>query len=965
MPSGPTRKRRVRFLLAVFLFIIVAILYTRRAPQVDSYATLLKAPLSESNLRNDGQQNVAQKQYEPVGAGKVNEKEERIQPTTTAVVVTSSTTEVATQETLAVSREKQAPVQEKQAPVHGKQTAVQEKQTAVQEKQTAVQEKQAPVQQTQAVLPAQSVTEIQDAMVIPSYDDVAEDRYEEEFNWGRKEVEVPPDVATSAIVHWSSVKENFPITSTIQLPTASAKALPRIQYTDLDSGKIDAEKLAAVKAAAKHAWGGYRELAMGADEVKPVSGNFSNPFNGWGATLVDSLDTLWIMNMTEAFEEAVEAVKAIDFTFSARSDIPLFETTIRYLGGLVAAYDVSGQRYRVLLDKAVELADILYGAFDTPNRMPQTYYQWRPAFASQPHRASNRIVLAELGTLSLEFTRLAQLTHEPKFYDAIARITDALEAWQNNTRVPGMWPIKLDGSGCRKPMQEDTIEHSVHALVPGGDGEEMVASFPVQAQAPHRSAQQELREDVLMQKPGTGKILGFGNPIPEGSLDSQEARKALLDLGNRPQEPVRQPLSGGKIIAFGNPIEEGGLDGKTREEIENMHSPLSKRAQSDELLGKPVCSPQGLASSFHRGTETFTLGGMSDSTYEYLPKQYMLLGGAVEQYRSMYLASAEAEIEKLLFRPMTPDDRDILISGVLVTDIKAANESMTEQLLPSGEHLTCFAGGMFAMGGKLFNRPQDVEIGRKLTEGCIWAYNSTTTGIMPEQFTVIKCEDRHHCTWNETKYWALLDPDAERRSARIPTRTIPEAESAVEDSGHEKRQLDHTAYSASGDTLPDHSDQVGTASKPSDKPQHPSQPPKQFSPLTTKEFARNKIRRERLPPGVVSIESAKYVLRPEAIESVFYMYRITGEQHWRDMGWQMFQAIEKYTRAAYGHSAIDNVTQRAPVQVDTMESFWLAETLKYFYLLFDDKDNWSLDDWVLNTEAHFFRRPYPESSERV
>lgn len=34
-----------------------------------------------------------------------------------------------------------------------------------------------------------------------------------------------------------------------------------------------------------------------------------------------------------------------------------------------------------------------------------------------------------------------------------------------------------------------------------------------------------------------------------------------------------------------------------------------------------------------------------------------------------------------------------------------------------------------------------------------------------------------------------------------------------------------------------------------------------------------------------------------------------------------------------------------------------AETLKYFYLLFDDKDTWSLDDWVLNTEAHFFRRP--------
>jgi len=45
------------------------------------------------------------------------------------------------------------------------------------------------------------------------------------------------------------------------------------------------------------------------------------------------------------------------------------------------------------------------------------------------------------------------------------------------------------------------------------------------------------------------------------------------------------------------------------------------------------------------------------------------------------------------------------------------------------------------------------------------------------------------------------------------------------------------------------------------------------------------------------------------------------------------------------------------MQLDEMESFWLAETLKYFYLLFSTPDVISLDDWVLNTEAHPFRRP--------
>jgi mannosyl-oligosaccharide alpha-1,2-mannosidase len=56
----------------------------------------------------------------------------------------------------------------------------------------------------------------------------------------------------------------------------------------------------------------------------------------------------------------------------------LFETTIRYLGGLLGAYDVSGGKYKVLLEKAEELGEVLMGAFDTPNRMPLTYYHWRP-----------------------------------------------------------------------------------------------------------------------------------------------------------------------------------------------------------------------------------------------------------------------------------------------------------------------------------------------------------------------------------------------------------------------------------------------------------------------------------------------------------------------------------------------------------------------------------------------------------
>lgn len=61
----------------------------------------------------------------------------------------------------------------------------------------------------------------------------------------------------------------------------------------------------------------------------------------------------------------------------------------------------------------------------------------------------------------------------------------------------------------------------------------------------------------------------------------------------------------------------------------------------------------------------------------------------------------------------------------------------------------------------------------------------------------------------------------------------------------------------------------------------------------------------------------------------------------------MFQAIHKHTNATYGASAINDVTQEYPAATDNMESFWLAETLKYFYLLFSDPGFISLDEYVL------------------
>lgn len=95
-----------------------------------------------------------------------------------------------------------------------------------------------------------------------------------------------------------------------------------------------------------------------------------------------------------------------------------------------------------------------------------------------------------------------------------------------------------------------------------------------------------------------------------------------------------------------------------------------------------------------------------------------------------------------------------------------------------------------------------------------------------------------------------------------------------------------------------------------------------------------------------------YILRPEVIETYFYLWRFTKDPKWRAYGWEAAQAIDKHCRTDAGYSGLKDVYQVPPVKDDLQQSFVFAETFKYLYLLFSDDDLLSLDEWVFNTEAH-------------
>ena len=107
------------------------------------------------------------------------------------------------------------------------------------------------------------------------------------------------------------------------------------------------------------------------------------------------------------------------------------------------------------------------------------------------------------------------------------------------------------------------------------------------------------------------------------------------------------------------------------------------------------------------------------------------------------------------------------------------------------------------------------------------------------------------------------------------------------------------------------------------------------------------IKENRLPPGFFHISERKYILRPEAIESVFILYRLTGDPALPEAAWRMWNAIEKHTRTEIANAAITDVTLEDSPKDNRMESFWPAETLKYFYLIFSEPDLVNLDEFVL------------------
>ncbi|XP_064381141.1 mannosyl-oligosaccharide 1,2-alpha-mannosidase IC isoform X2 [Dromaius novaehollandiae] len=208
-----------------------------------------------------------------------------------------------------------------------------------------------------------------------------------------------------------------------------------------------------VKEMMKFAWDNYKQYALGKNELRPLTknGHIGNMFGGLrGATVVDALDTLYIMELEEEFQEAKKWVER-SFDLNVNGEASLFEVNIRYIGGLLAAYYLTGEE--VFKSKALELGEKLLPAFNTPTGIPRgvinlgSGMSWSWGWAS-----AGSSILAEFGTLHLEFLHLSELSGNPVFAEKVTNIRKVL----NRVEKPqGLYPNFLS------PVTGNWVQHHV------------------------------------------------------------------------------------------------------------------------------------------------------------------------------------------------------------------------------------------------------------------------------------------------------------------------------------------------------------------------------------------------------------------------------------------------------------------------------------------------------------------------
>ncbi|KAI9362108.1 glycoside hydrolase [Zopfochytrium polystomum] len=325
------------------------------------------------------------------------------------------------------------------------------------------------------------------------------------------------------------------------------------------------------------------------------------------------------------------------------------------------------------------------------------------------------------------------------------------------------------------------------------------------------------------------------------------------------------------------------------------------------LVASQASKDQGFMGNYERkiSYQDFGVGSNADSYYEYLLKIWLSTGD--KAFLQLYRNAVDA-ITKTLVKT-TNDDK-----FTFVPDAQVNGDGLVAYSKSTFSHLSCFVGGMYALGA--------VTSCNHLDEVTVVPRNVSVTGGTSSATGGGKHRPAADAAGTGSAACQARELDTARRIAETchaaatveGTVGVGFEEVQVLDGGVGARAGGFGFSSAGGSTVPN------------------SEGSKVESQLR--------------------LYSWNYSLRPEVVESIFYMWRMTHDPVWREMGWSIAQNINRHCRHKNGFFNLHDVSLTNVSPSDTQETFFLAETLKYLYLLFSGDDLIPLDEYVFNTEAH-------------
>lgn len=651
------------------------------------------------------------------------------------------------------------------------------------------------------------------------------------------------------------------------------------------------------------------------EQLRNQPGLYENSLN-WPIDVIDTLDTLYVMGLHEQFDNVVETViKKLDFKYpsiSVNTDkltiIDIAELSQKVLSSMLSAYELS--KNTILLSKSTELADFIIKSFDTPNGLPMIDFPVNSRLQNRfPYREINP---SKLTSMTLEFIKLSELTQNDKYFNAAYNIYNTIAHSTDQFAIDFLFPNVVDPSGCEVLTDKEVAEGK------------------------------HLKSNILKTIDEDSKFVFCKNT----KKLTRSINKISKDHNNLVKKNKRKQLitfDKDTIPLYSNLIQSLPL--LKHHDILKLDEIFFEEEDEVDITKRDIIDATNNVDTADSKAETSETELTS---------------------RKLFMTLMRHTRDLMLYKPLVPFTLDNKTPLLFLTSmethtrfIPTSNELEVEMLRNfDWKSESCSFASFMMLGSKLFAEDKDFEsqllvkeivhIAEELAESC-YHMAMAFKGHVPASIFVDPCSATEgsagSCNFDSNEkvqkilsnYYSNqntpidVDEDVDSDS-KVGVKVMADDETKDSSSSSEqahqlsRRVMLFSKKEKSGGVINIKSDAIDTQSLKWKS--HPEWP-----------LWANKVDNQRL-------------LRPEVIHSILHMYRLTGDNIWRERGLALYKELTRTLGTKFaGPKGVWKIAETGS-NSDKLPSYWLSQTLKYYYLLFSKPTEYSLDNFVITMGGH-------------